>query len=68
MTLVLCAICASLKGSNEVPPHTDCKRSSRKLGANKLGRKIVLAAEFEGFIILMLWGFQQSNNWVSNRM
>lgn len=34
----------------------------------RLGRKIVLAAEVEGFIILMLWGFQQSNNWVSNRM
>lgn len=34
----------------------------------RLRRKIMLAAEFEGFIILMLWGFQQSSNWVSNRM
>lgn len=31
----------------------------------RLGRKIALAAEVEGFIILMLWGFQQSNNWVA---
>lgn len=39
VTLVLCAICASLKGCNEVLPHTDCKRSSRKLGANEVGKK-----------------------------
>lgn len=39
VTLVLCAICASLKGCNEVLLHTDCKRSSRKLGANEVGKK-----------------------------